>query len=410
MKEILRIRNFLRYFIADSVGKIADSYFFIFLTWLALEQTGSPAYAGALLMANAIPRLVLMLYGGVLADRIQPHIILRTGNIIQASGIGLIFTWLFFGTIPIAGLFAVAIIFGVVDALSTPASMSAIPRIVPRRLLLQANSLVSGLEMGVFVAGSLLAGAVIQFGSLEFATAVNGLLYVLAAGLFFLVKMVFINEDKVDNTPELNQIKQSLKYVWKQPVLRANTLLLAATNIAISGPVTIGFLLIVTQKLNLGPIYYTVIFAMFGIGILIGSVSIGLRKNVKGPGRLIVINYLLNAVGLAAIVLTTNIWLIIATSFILGVIGGAANTISSTWIQLNTKKAMLGRVSAVTMLAAMAFDPISQGLSGLIAEWSIDGLFVLSGIFIAVSTLVVVAFNKVLLANEELPLNSNLKS
>jgi MFS family permease len=410
VKEILRIRNFLRYFIADSVGKIADSYFFIFLAWLALEQTGSPAYAGALLMANAIPRLVLMLYGGVLADKIQPHVILRTGNLIQAAGIGLVFTWLLFGSIPIAGLFGLAIVFGVVDALSTPASMSAIPRIVPRRLLLQANSLVNGLEMGVFVAGSLLAGAVIQFGSIEFATAVNGLLYLLAAGLFFLVKMIFIDENKVDQRSEVSQIKDSLKYVWRRPVLRANTLLLAATNIAVSGPVTIGFLLIVTQKLNLGPIYYTVIFAMFGIGILIGSVSIGLRKNVKSPGRLIVINYLLNAIGLAAIVLTTNIWLIIATSFILGVIGGAANTISSTWIQLNTKKAMLGRVSAVTMLAAMAFDPISQGLSGLIAEWSIDGLFVLSGIFIAVSTLVVVAFNKVLLANEELSLNSNLKS
>lgn len=410
MKEILRIRNFLRYFIADSVGKIADSYFFIFLAWLALEQTGSPAYAGALLMANAIPRLVLMLYGGVLADKVQPHVILRTGNLIQAAGIGLVLTWLLFGSIPIAGLFGLAIVFGVVDALSTPASMSAIPRIVPRRLLLQANSLVNGLEMGVFVAGSLLAGAVIQFGSIEFATAVNGLLYLLAAGLFFLVKMIFIDENKVDQRSEVSQIKDSLKYVWRRPVLRANTLLLAATNIAVSGPVTIGFLLIVTQKLSLGPIYYTVIFAMFGIGILIGSVFIGLRKNVKGPGRLIVINYLLNAVGLAAIVLTTNIWLIIATSFILGVIGGAANTISSTWIQLNTKKAMLGRVSAVTMLAAMAFDPISQGLSGLIAEWSIDGLFVLSGIFIAVSTLVVVAFNKVLLANEELPLNSNLKS
>lgn len=410
MKEILRIRNFLRYFIADSVGKIADSYFFIFLAWLALEQTGSPAYAGALLMANAIPRLVLMLYGGVLADKIQPHVILRTGNLIQAAGIGLVFTWLLFGSIPIAGLFGLAIVFGVVDALCIPASMSAIPRIVPRRLLLQANSLVNGLEMGVFVAGSLLAGAVIQFSSIELATAVNGLLYLLAAGLFFLVKMIFIDENKVDQRSEVSQIKDSLKYVWRRPVLRANTLLLAATNIAVSGPVTIGFLLIVTQKLSLGPIYYTVIFAMFGIGILIGSVSIGLRKNVKGPGRLIVINYLLNAVGLAAIVLTTNIWLIIATSFILGVIGGAANTISSTWIQLNTKKAMLGRVSAVTMLAAMAFDPISQGLSGLIAEWSIDGLFVLSGIFIAVSTLVVVAFNKVLLANEELPLNSNLKS
>lgn len=404
VNEIFRNRNFLRYFIADSTGKIADSYFFVFLAWLALQQTGSPAYAGSLLMANAIPRLILMLYGGVLADKIQPHIILLFGNVIQAAGIGVVFTWLLFGTIPIAGLFAVAIVFGIVDAFSSPASMSAVPRIVPRRLLLKANSLVNGIEMGVFVGGSLLAGAIIQFGSLELATAFNGILYIIAAIMFMAVKMVFISEGKKDASSELSQIKEGLRYVWKRPVLRANTLLLAATNIAISGPLTIGLLLIVTEKLSLGPIYYTIIFAVFGVGTLIGSLFIGYRNNIRGPGRIIILNYLINGVGLAAIATLSNVWLIMAVSLLLGVFGGIAGTINSTWIQLNTKKAMLGRVSSITMIAALAFDPISQGASGLIAEWSIDGLFVVAGAFIAIATLLVIPSNKVLLKNEELPL------
>lgn len=405
MKEIFRNKNFLRYFVADSLGKIADNYFFIFLTWLALQQTGSPAYAGALLMANAIPRLVLMLFGGVLADRFQPHVILRLGNIAQAAGLGLILVWLTIGTIPLPGLFTLAIIFGIADAFSAPASMSAIPRIVPRNLLLKANSLINGIEMGIFVAGSLIAGVVIQFGSVEFATGFNSALYIMAAVLFFTVKMKFLPEKNDTQENQLQQIKKGIAYSWKKPVLRANILLLAATNIAVSGPLTIGFLLIVTEKLGLGPIYYTAIFALYGLGTLFGAISIGLRNNVKSPGKIIIINYIINGLFFVGLAFVTNIWLIIGACFLLGFIGGVAGTINSTWIQLTTKKEMLGRVSSITMIAALAFDPISQGLSGIIAEWSIDGLFIVSGIFIILATLAVIPFNKVLLSNQELPIN-----
>lgn len=407
VKEIFKNKNFLHYFIADSLGKIADNYFFIFLTWLALEQTGSPAYAGMLLMANSIPRLALMIFGGVLADKIQPHTILRVGNIIQAVGLGVVLVWVTVGTIPVAGLFIVAIAFGIIDAFSTPASMSAIPRIVPRRLLLKANSLIGGLEMGIFVGGALLAGAAIQFGSLEFATIVNLLLYALSAIVFLSVKLVLVDAKTQEKASEIQQIKNGLKYVWKKPVLRANTLLLAATNIAISGPITIGFLLIVTEKFGLGPIYYTVIFALFGVGTLIGALSVGLRQNVRGPGRIIIANYIINGLGLISIAFLPNIWLIMALTLLLGFIGGVSGTINSTWIQLNTRRSMLGRVSAITMIAALAFDPMSQGISGILAEWSIDGLFIVAGIFIMVATLVVIPFNKVLLNNYSLPLTKN---
>lgn len=218
MKEIFQDHNFLRYFLADALGKIADNYFFIFLTWLALQQTGSPAYAGVLLMANAIPRLVLMIFGGTLADKIAPQVILSIGNIVQAIGLLIIFIWLFFGAVPLAVLFGVAITFGAVDAFSAPASMSAVPRIVPRRLLLKANSLVQGTEMASFVTGAMVAGIVVQFGSLGLATAVNASIYIISVLLFFTVRLKF--HDDTDTTeaeePEFKKITAGLRYTWKK--------------------------------------------------------------------------------------------------------------------------------------------------------------------------------------------------
>lgn len=411
MSSILKNGNFLRYFLADSFAKIADNFFFLFLTWLALQTTGSPAYAGALLMANAIPRLVFMLFGGSLADKISPQIILRTGNILQAAGLLLILFWLMTGTLPIPWLFVIAILFGTVDAFSAPASMSAIPRIVPKSLLLKANSLIQGSEMVIFMVGSLLAGIVLQFGSMEVATAFNLGLYVIAAIMFFTIKIKFINESETDKKEsELKRILSGLKYAWKKPIIRANLMLLAVTNIAVSGPITIGLLLLITQSLGLTPIYYSIVSAAFGAGALLGAIGAGFMKEVKGPGRLIIASYIVNGLAFIGMALVGNVWLIVIFCVVAGGIGGVASAVNSTWVQAITKTSMLGRVSALMMIAALAFDPFSQAFSGVIAEWSIEGLFIVAGLFIIVATFLVIPFNKVLLSKDKLPLSDQKMS
>lgn len=383
---------------------MADSYFFIFLTWLALQQTGSPLYAGALLMANGIPRLLLMLFGGVLADRVAPQVILRLGNIVQAAGLVFIFIWLAFDAVPLPVLFAIAIIFGTVDAFSAPASTSAIPRIVPRAKLAAANGVVQSTEMLTFVLGTLVTGIILQFNNLELATGVNIGMYVIAALIFFTVKMKFKPDEAVQKERQLTLIKEGVKYVWKKPVLRANALLLAATNIAVSGPISIGFLLIVTEKMNLGPIFYTFIFVAFGVGTILGAIIAGTRKSVKGPGPWLVASYVLNGLAFIGIAFVTNIWILLIAAALLGLFGGFSGTINATWMQLSTRKNMLGRVGAITMVAALAFDPFSQGITGAVSEWSLEGLFIISGVFLLVATLIVVSFNKVLLSMETLEL------
>src|SRR5690606_38835097 len=120
---------------------------------------------------------VFMIFGGSLADKVPPQIILRAGNIAQALGLGVILFALVSNSLTLPLLFVIAGLFGLVDAFSSPASMSAIPRIVPKNMLLKANSLVQGGEMFIFMAGSLLAGIVLQFDDMKIATFVNFAIY-----------------------------------------------------------------------------------------------------------------------------------------------------------------------------------------------------------------------------------------
>lgn len=406
MKELFKNKKFIRYFIADNIAKISDNYFFIYLAWIGLSATGSPAQVGGLLMANAVPRLIFMLFGGNMADKISPHIILRLGNIIQAIGLLFILFFVITSSIPLFMLYTLAIIFGTVDAFSLPATTSAIPRIVSKEQLLSANSIIQSMEMVSFGAGVLIAGAITQLNNLVLSTSVNIFLYVLAAFLFFTVKLNFKIQEQADDLHDnqLKRIKSGLIYTLKNQVLRANILLLLATNIAGSGPISVGLLILVTTKLNQGPFMFSVVFAAYAIGVIIGSIAIGTKKSIIGPGRIILADYLITGVVFFIFAILNSIWILIALCLMAGILGGIASTIGSTWTQLHTKPSMLGRISALSMIAAMAFDPFSQGLTGLLTEWSLDGMFIIAGVFIIIATIAVTIFNPVFLEKENLKL------
>ncbi|MEJ5946923.1 hypothetical protein WDZ17_16635, partial [Pseudokineococcus basanitobsidens] len=64
--------NVLRWIAGLFLSLLGDQVFFIALAWTA-TQVASPAVAGLVVAAGAVPRAVLMLGGGALADRAGPR-------------------------------------------------------------------------------------------------------------------------------------------------------------------------------------------------------------------------------------------------------------------------------------------------------------------------------------------------
>ncbi|NEB56302.1 MFS transporter, partial [Streptomyces griseus] len=64
--------NVLRWLGAYSASMIGDSIYFMALAWAA-ARTGSATGTGLVLAAGSVPRALLMLGGGVLADRLGPR-------------------------------------------------------------------------------------------------------------------------------------------------------------------------------------------------------------------------------------------------------------------------------------------------------------------------------------------------
>ncbi|MEO0967773.1 MAG: hypothetical protein AAFX80_05370, partial [Cyanobacteria bacterium J06639_18] len=85
----LTVRNFLLLYIGETVSLLGDQFYIIALPWLTIQLTDSGITLGTVLMTAAIPRAVLMLFGGVFSDRFSPRLVMFVSNAVRGVLIAL---------------------------------------------------------------------------------------------------------------------------------------------------------------------------------------------------------------------------------------------------------------------------------------------------------------------------------
>ncbi|MFJ6776324.1 MFS transporter, partial [Kitasatospora sp. NPDC091257] len=180
--------NVLRWLAAYTASLIGDSVYFAALAWSAQRSAG-PTEIGLVMAAGAAPRALLMLGGGVLADRLDPRRVVLGSDAVRcllilavAAGIAL--------TAPALWLLvAVALVFGAVDALFVPAVGALPPRITGPDQLARVTGLRSLSMRLAQIAGPPLGGLAMGLGGPAAAFAVAGLLFALSLPLLLSVRI-----------------------------------------------------------------------------------------------------------------------------------------------------------------------------------------------------------------------------
>jgi MFS family permease len=112
--------NVLRWATAYTASVSGDVVFFLTLSW-AVTRVAGPAQVGAVLAVGAIPRALLMLLGGVIADRYGPRRVVIGSDFARCVIIACAAALMQFTAGGLPMLYAVALVFGVIDALFMPA-------------------------------------------------------------------------------------------------------------------------------------------------------------------------------------------------------------------------------------------------------------------------------------------------
>ncbi|MFI5469662.1 MFS transporter [Streptomyces cacaoi] len=167
---------------------IGDNVYYLALSWAAV-RAGSPAQAGLVMTVSAVPRALLMLGGGVIADRFGPRRVVIGSDVTRCAA-ALTVAVLFFATDPgLWPLAALAVVFGTVDAVFIPA-VGALPARVTSRGQLARVQGMRGLGARLAsVVGGPLGGLGVALGGTATAFGLAALLIAVSVPLLMSVRI-----------------------------------------------------------------------------------------------------------------------------------------------------------------------------------------------------------------------------
>ena len=371
----LREPNFRMLWAGSAISAVGDQFYLVALPWVVLQLTGSAIAVGTILMAVAIPRALLMLFGGVLTDRISTRKILMSTASARTLFVTIIGFLLWWRVLHIWELYVLGFFFGVADAFALPAGPTLLPTVVKREQLVAANSVFQSTVQVITIATPAPAGLVIKALGTAWAFFIDAVSFLFVIGALWRLP----DPPKAQSGPKppvWRSILEGINYVRQDVPLRSLMLVAAMLNCSISGPMGVGLPYLVKTKFGSAAAYGLVISAM-AAGGLVGALLAGLLK-IKRRGLLLLGACVVISSGIASIGFLGHLWMIAAVLFLLGSSAGIVNVHLAAWIQQRIDAAVRGRVFSVLMLANFGLIPVSLAIAGLLIALSLKVMFLIA--------------------------------
>lgn len=371
LTQPLRERDFRLVFTGETISLLGDQFHFVALAWLTLQLTGSGLALGTVLTVAAIPRVVFMLLGGALSDRMSPRTLMLASNAIRAVVVAIVATLVLTGNAQLWQLYVLAGIFGIVDAFFYPAMNTIVPMLVTESLLSPANALIQGTQQLTGLIGPALAGIVIAAVQTGPAFAIDAASFAVAAGALVLVRggRRLPAAETAHGEGLLATIRSGVAYAWRDPAVRALILLTAAFNFAFTGPIAVGLPYLSDVRFGGGSIAFGVLLSVFGAGALLGAILAGSLRHVPQLGAVVLGLAAILGVELALLGIVPNLPLALPIGVTMGVGVGFLNVRVISWLQARTPEAMRGRVMSLLMLGSQGLGPFSLVLAGVLIDF-----------------------------------------
>ncbi|WP_244181430.1 MFS transporter [Streptomyces curacoi] len=368
--------NVLRWLGAYASSAIGDNVYYLALSWTAV-QAGTPAQAGLVTALSAVPRAVLMLGGGVIADRFGPRRVLISSDAVRCAAVLAVAGLLLVGRPGLWPLAALALVFGAVDALMMPA-LGALPtRITGRGQLARVHGMRGLVIRLASVVGAPLGGLGVALGGTAAAFGLAGLLF--AASLPLLVA-VRVGKHPADDTRARggawSDLTGGLRYIRGHRVLRPLIVVIALSDLGFVGPLNVGLTLLADERgWGAGGIGW--VLAGFGTGAGAASLLLTARGRVPRAGLVLSLSGVVSAVAIAALAQVPQVGAAVAVALSIGLVSGLNGVLCGALLQAESDPAYVGRVTSVSNFFSLGVAPLTFPLTGAaIGLWGTGPVFV----------------------------------
>lgn len=361
-------RDVRRVVLARFVSRIGGEAAFFVGIWgkAAFELEATAGGVAAVMAALGTASLIGSAVAGVLVDRFDPRRVLIAAEIVFIpAAIGMVFV----ETLP--SLVVVTFLLGLVGAPVFTAISAFGPFLTdqPERLA-RINGLIEGASWAAFVVGPAMGAIIAGTVGLDGIFVLDAATSAVAAFLVVPVSLRKLAKDRQENEG-LRELKEGFAYAYGHQRLRFY-IWLGSSVWVLFGTFSALEPLFYRDILGVEPETLGWVNSIFGLGLVAGTwIASRLPARLRSA-RFLVVIVALNSVGVLAYVGTDQLRVVVVAGVFWGLLIGIMAPLLRTLIQLNTREAMMGRITGVTQvhqevghLLPLAVAPLLAGVFGV---------------------------------------------
>ncbi len=336
-----------------------------------LLQAG-PGEIGLIAAVQSLPFLLLSIPLGLLADRFSRKKLMLMSELLRVCALLVLSIAMVLDQISVSLLSCVGFLAAVGTVGFSVSAPSLVPALVGSQHLATANGRLELARSMAFAGGPALAGALIAWMGASTSFVLSLMLSLAAVGFLWQIQEP-ARPAAPDRHPWL-ELKDGANFVWSSSLLRPILLTSVAWNIswfvlqAIYVPYAIRSLGMSSSEVGLT-------MACYGVGMITGSLMASRIVSMMPFGKAILLGPFFSV--MAASVMALSHWVpavsVTAVAYFLFGFGPIIWTITSTTLRQSvTPNTMMGRVTAINIVAGTGARPLGALLGGFVGEMGSD--------------------------------------
>ncbi len=378
--------NFTLFFAGYTISLLGHSMVSVALSFAVFGLGGGATQVSLVLAAQTAPMAVLLLVGGVIADRLPRRLVMVGADVLRFVSEGVLAVLLLTHHASLPEIMVLAAVIGAGDAFFTPGRNGLIPQLVPTSQLQSANAILSMAGALAAVIGPALGGVLVAAAGPGWAIGIDAIGYGVSTICLLLLRV------SAQAVQRGESFTQQLVTGWREFLARQwlwlVVLLFAMLHLLVVGPIFVLGPLAYRHEAHGASVWGTLLGAL-GAGALLGG-ALAMRIRSRYPLRVSLILLLFFAVVPAALACKAPFLVALAAFFVGGVGLTGFGVLWSTTLQREIPSAVLSRVSAYDTFGSVCLLPAGYVLAAPMASalGTSDALWVAAG-FSLLSTLAV---------------------
>lgn len=332
-----------------------------------------PGEIGFLASIQSLPFLLMAMPLGLLADRTSRRRLMVLAEVLRALALLSLLALLWLGQVSLTALAVIGFLAAVGTVAFSVAAPALVPALVPASALAQANGRLELARSAAFAAGPALGGALIAWTGASAAFVLSAMLSV--AAVLCLRGIQEPARPAVPARHPLLELKDGARWVWRSPLLAPIMFTSIAWNISWF-MLQAAYVPYAIHGLGLGASGVGLTLACYGVGMVVGALLAPRVVALLPFGQAILLGPYFSVVAALTMAMTLY-WPqggLAALSYFLFGVGPIIWTITSTTLrQTVTPRALMGRVTAINIVASSGARPLGAALGGVVgAHFSVS--------------------------------------